>query len=179
MRDDLLIVVDMQNDFVTHGGALYFKEVEKIKPVILDCVNSHIDEKNHIVLTQDWHEQNDVEFKLFPPHCVADSEGAQLFNELESVVWDYERAHFIRKRKFSAFYGTNLDELLDRISPKRVGVCGVATNICVMYTVEELRNREYEVVLYKDGIASYDDSLHKFALSQMKDVLGAEVERWR
>lgn len=179
MCDDLLIVVDMQNDFVTHGGALYFKEAEKIKPVILNCVNSYIDEKNHIVLTQDWHKQNDVEFKLFPPHCVADSEGAQLFDDLKSVVWDYERAHFVRKRKFSAFYGTNLDELLESLSPKRVGVCGVATNICVMYTVEELRNREYEVVLYEDGIASYDDSLHKFALLQMKDVLGAEVERWR
>ncbi len=179
MRDELLIVVDMQNDFVTHGGALYFKEAEKIKPVVLDCVNYHINERNYIVLTQDWHDLDDVEFKFFPPHCVENSKGAQFFDELESAVWDYEHANFVRKRKFSAFYGTNLNKLLERLSPKRVGVCGVATNICVMYTVEELRNREYEVVLYEDGIASYDDSLHKFALLQMKDVLGAEIERWR
>jgi len=179
MRDDLLLVVDMQNDFVTRGGALYFQSAEDVKSVVLDCVSSHIENDQHVIFTQDWHSSDDVEFKLFTPHCVANTAGAELFKGLKELVWNYRYAYFIRKRKFSAFYGTDLDEILEHLAPKRVEVCGVATNICVMYTVEELRNREYDVVLYENGVASYDNSLHQFAISQMKNVLGAKLEKWR
>lgn len=179
MYDDLLLVVDMQNDFVTRGGALYFESAEEIKPVIVNCVKSHIENSQNVILTQDWHNSNDIEFKLFTPHCVVGTSGAELFDELKGIVWNYKHAHFIRKRKFSAFYGTNLDELLKHLNPKKIGVCGVATNICVMYTVEELCNREYNVVVYEDGVASYDDSLHKFAISQMKNIFGVELKKWR
>ncbi len=179
MHDDLLLVVDMQNDFVTRGGALYFESAEGVKPVVLDCVKSHIENNQHVILTQDWHNLDDVEFKLFVPHCIANTNGAELFGELKSIVRDYKYIHFIRKRKFSAFYGTDLDKILKHLSPKKVEVCGVATNICVMYTVEELCNREYNVIVYENGVASYDNSLHKFAISQMKNVLGVEFDRWR
>lgn len=176
---DLLMVVDMQNDFVTQGGALYFEKAEDVKPVVLDCVKEHIKRGKHIIFTQDWHEKNDEEFKLFPPHCVKNTWGAELFKELKETVKGYDKAFFIKKRKFSAFYKTNLDEKLNVLSPKSVGVCGVATNICVFFNVEELRNRDYEVILYENAVASYDEKLHEFAISQMKDVLGARVEMWR
>jgi nicotinamidase/pyrazinamidase len=44
-----------------------------------------------------------------------------------------------------------------------------------MYTVEELRNRDIKTIVYKKGVASFDEEAHKFALNQMKAVLGAEV----
>ncbi len=179
MRDELLIVVDMQNDFVTPGGALYFKSAESVKPVVVDCVRAYVEKEQHVIFTQDWHVQDDVEFKLFPPHCVANTFGAELFEELKKTIENYEYVSFVHKRKFSAFYGTNLDILLKQLNPTKIGICGVATNICVMYTAEELRNREYNVVLYENGVASYDEALHEFAISQMKDVLGVEIGKWR
>ena len=176
---DLLVIVDMQNDFVTKGGALYFEKAEDVKPVVLDCVKNHVEKDENIIFTQDWHEKDDEEFKLFPPHCVKNTWGAELFDELKELVQGYDKAFFVRKKKFSAFYGTDLDEKLKELSPTKIEVCGVATNICVLFTVEELRNRGYEVILYENGVSSYDEKLHEFALSQMRDVLGAKIERWR
>ncbi|HAG08307.1 MAG TPA: cysteine hydrolase, partial [Desulfotomaculum sp.] len=52
---------------------------------------------------------------------------------------------------------------------------GVCTNICVLYTVEELCNRDYKVVVYRQGVASFDLQAHNWALVQMESVLGAKV----
>ena len=44
-----------------------------------------------------------------------------------------------------------------------------------LYTVGELRNRNYKVVIYRDGVASYDPNAHLWALNQMETLLGAEM----
>ena len=56
-----------------------------------------------------------------------------------------------------------------------VSVVGVCTNICVFFTVEELCNRDKRVVVYREGVASFDEAAHAFALQQMESVLGAQV----
>lgn len=175
----LLMVIDMQNDFVTERGALYFPQAEDVKPVVLDIVKNSMEKGYDMIFTKDWHTPNDLEFKRFPVHCVEETQGADLFNELKSLIEFYPKSKFILKRRFSAFYGTDLDDVLKSISPKSIEICGVDTNICVMYTVEELKNRDYDVVLYEDGVGSYDNALHDFAISQMRDVLGVTVKKWR
>lgn len=177
--NELLMVVDMQNDFVTKSGVLYFPKAEAIKPIVIDIVKDSMRKNRDIIFTKDWHEPDDLEFKRFPPHCVRDTYGSELFDELKEVIKGYEMAFFVFKNRFSAFFGTNLHEILGRLSPSKIEICGVDSNICVMYTVEELRNRDYEVVVYEDGIGTYDESLHFWAISQMRDVLGAQLKKWR
>ncbi len=169
----------MQNDFVTKNGSLYFHQAEKVKPVVLDIVKEEMRKGYNLIFTKDWHDPDDLEFKRFPVHCVEKTYGADLFGDLKSVIENYSKVNFILKKRFSAFYGTNLDEILKMLRPNNVEVCGVDTNICVMYTVEELRNRDCNVIVYEDGVASYDEKLHDFAISQMRDVLGAEIKKWR
>ncbi len=169
----------MQNDFVTKNGSLYFHQAEKVKPIVLDIVKERMKNGYALIFTKDWHDPDDLEFKRFPIHCVEKTHGADLFEELKSIVENYSMVNFILKKRFSAFYGTNLDEILRALRPNNVEVCGVDTNICVMYTVEELKNRDYNVIVYEDGVASYDEKLHEFAISQMRDVLGAEIKKWR
>ncbi len=177
--NDLLMVIDMQNDFVTKGGALYFEMAEFVKPVVLDIVRNRISRNYTIIFTKDWHEVSDPEFKRFRPHCIKNSYGSELFDDLKEAVRDYKNSIFILKRRFSAFFGTNLDEILGKLSPSKIEICGVDTNICVMYTVEELKNRDYDVVVYENATASYDEKLHLFAIDQMKNVLGVQLKKWR
>ncbi|WP_456400417.1 cysteine hydrolase family protein [Mesoaciditoga sp.] len=174
-----LMVVDMQNDFVTKNGSLYFEKAESVKPVVLDCVKKYIENNAPIIFTQDWHDEYDKEFNIFPKHCIKDTWGAQLFDNLKKIAEEYDNAFFVKKKKYSAFYRTNLDEKLRTLSPKTVEVCGVTTNICVLFNVEELRNRDFEVIVYENAVASYDDNLHDFAIQQIKDVLGAKICTWR
>ena len=97
---------------------------------------------------------------------------AEVIDELQPFV---KPKHLVPKTRYSAFYDTGLDELLREIAPETVEIVGVCTNICVLYTVEELRNRDYPTVVHRDGVASFDQPAHEFALAQIESVLGAEV----
>lgn len=170
-----LLIIDIQNDFVKPGGALYSNGVEDIIPDILSLVEMFKKEGAPIITTMDWHVAHDPEFEKWPPHCIENTEGAALVKELSDSLKCYEMHYTIKKRKFSAFFGTKFDELLKRLDIEEIHVVGVATNICVLFTVEELCNREYKVVVHEKETASYDERLHKFALREMKEVLGVEI----
>jgi nicotinamidase/pyrazinamidase len=81
----------------------------------------------------------------------------------------------IPKRRYSAFFETNLEQRLEELAPDKIIVVGDCTNICVLYTVADARNRDYAVEVPADCVATFDPDAHKFALHQLKTVLGAEV----
>lgn len=170
-----LLLIDLQNDFIRPGGSLYFDGAERILPFVLSKIGDFKKEDLPIITTQDWHEKNDEEFEIFPTHCVENSEGAMLHDDIKKALEGYEKHYMIRKKRYSAFFETEFDNLIGNLKLDEFEVCGVATNICVLFTVEELRNRGLKVKIYRNGVRSYDDKLHEFALVTMKDVLGAEV----
>jgi nicotinamidase/pyrazinamidase len=109
---------------------------------------------------------------MFPPHCVSGTEEAEIIPELR----DYP-GEVIAKNRYSGFYNTLLDERLQAIRPDKLIVCGVCTDICVMHTVADARNRDYEVEVPTDCVASFNDDGHRFALDHMDKVLGAKLVR--
>ncbi len=170
-----LIIVDLQNDFVQQNGALYFAGAEKVIAPAIDLAKKAIENSWIIITTQDWHDFDDAEFALWQRHCVKNTPGAEIVEPLKTQLENYEKHFSIHKTRYSAFYGTNLDELIGRFSISEVDVCGVVTHICVLFTVEELRNRGIKVRVHEKATASYDSQLHRCAIRLMKDVLGAEV----
>ena len=56
----------------------------------------------------------------------------------------------VDKTRYSAFAGTNLDEILQREQVERVEVVGVCTSICVMETVKELFDRDIPALVYRE-----------------------------
>ena len=101
--------------------------------------------------------------------------GARLIADLENLAHSYSGSVMVTKQRYSGFYNTRLDEIIAGISPAEVHVVGVCTNICVLYTVEELCNRDLKTIVYRDAVASFDEEAHQWALSQMETVLGAEI----
>jgi nicotinate phosphoribosyltransferase len=81
----------------------------------------------------------------------------------------------MRKRRFSGFFGTDLEHRLKALAPEKLIVCGVATNICVLHTVADARNRDYPVEVPLDCVASFDEKAHHFALEHMEKTLGAKL----
>ena len=116
---------------------------------------------------------------MFPPHCIRGSGEDEVVPELTSFA---ERGVVVRKSRYSGFYRTELDDVLRRLRPDVVEVVGVCTDICVMHTVADLRNRDYPVVVQRDMVETYDapghdgDEVNGFALSHMRDILGARIE---
>ncbi len=169
----VLIVVDMLVGFLEKGKPLDCgDDARRIVPFVRNKVEEFVRSGDPVIFVKDSHAPDDAEFKMFPPHCVAGTEEAELIEELRR----YERnGVVVPKTRYSGFYGTKLEEILDELKPEVVEVVGVCTNICVLYTVEGLRNRDYSVVVHRDGVASFDRNAHEFALVQMRDVLGANV----
>lgn len=179
----VLIVVDMQNDFVAEKGALSSQAARDILPFVCSKVEETLAAGDEVVFTLDSHQEDDAEFAKFPPHCLDGSWGHQLVPELQQLLSEnvVDQVHLVKKNRYSGFYQTDLEEYLglteeaERERVDEVELVGVCTNICCFFTAEELANRDVPTKVYAQGVASFDQDAHVFALSQMKTVLGAEI----
>ncbi len=162
---EALIVVDMQKDFCYKDGALYVDGVEKIFEPTKRIVEK-ARKRMPIIFTQDWHREDDVEFKIWPKHCIMNTRGAEIIDELNPSKDDY----FIKKRRYSAFFGTDLDLTLRELGVKKLYVCGVVTNICVLHTVGDAVLRGYDVAVIEDCTAALSDYDQEYAMKHMKNV---------
>ena len=167
-----LLVIDMLNDFINVGGALETGiDGRDIVPFVKDKIEEYRENGDTIIYICDNHEQDDKEFDMFPPHCVKDTEGVEIIKELE--VRDTDKV--ILKRRYSAFFGTDLDLTLREKGITEISLVGVCTNICVLYTSADARNIAYDVNVYREGVASFDREAHDFALKEMETTLGCSV----
>lgn len=167
-----LFVIDMLNDFLRQGGALYCGDISrKIIPFVKEKIEEFHKSGNLVVFICDSHAPDDLEFKMYASHCVENTEGAQIIDELPVDEMDV----IIRKARYSAFYKTRLDDVLEEHNIDEVHVVGVCTSICVMDTVGDLRNRDYKVIVYKEGVADFDPNAHQFSLERMRKTYGAEI----
>lgn len=172
MARGALIVVDMQKGFLEPGRPLYCgAAARKIVPLVVRLVESEMAKGSTIVFTQDTHTEDDLEFEMFPRHCVVGTEENDLVAELQAL-----RGVRLPKTRYSAFFRTPLDAILRRRRVEEVAVCGVCTDICVLHTVADARNRDLPVTVYRDCVASFDPAAHRFALAHMRKILGAKIE---
>ncbi|MCK9216794.1 MAG: cysteine hydrolase [Firmicutes bacterium] len=166
-----LLVIDMLNDFLDKDGALSIGDSKSI----IENVSSRIKEnrlnRNTIIYIMDRHLPQDAEFKMFPIHCLEGDKGAEIIEELAPEKGDYQ----ISKRRYSAFFGTDLDLTLRELGVTELELCGVCTQICVLYTAADARMLNYDVTVLKDCVDSFDKTAHKFALAEMQKTLGIKV----
>lgn len=167
-----LLIIDMLNDFLKEDGALYIGEGAQpaIKATSIALEKGR--QKNWpVIYICDQHLKDDAEFNLFPPHCIKGTKGAAIITELAPQKEEL----IISKRRYSAFYGTELDLYLRERKIEELLVCGVCTNICVLYTTADARMRNYGVKIIKEATASFDNQAHQFALKEMENTLGAKI----
>ena len=167
-----LLVIDMLKDFIEEGGALETgKQGREIVPFVKSKIEEYRKKGYPIIYICDNHEVDDKEFDMFPSHCVKGSRGSDIIEALEVK----ERDKIIYKRRYSAFFGTDLDLYLREKGIKEISLVGVCTNICVLYTSTDARNIDYDVNIYVDGVASFDSEAHSFALKEMEGTLGCRL----
>lgn len=167
-----LLVIDMLKDFIYEGGVLETGDVgREIVPFIKEKIAEYRKEGYPIIYICDNHEVDDKEFLMFPKHSLAGTEGSEIIDELEPEKED----KIIKKRRYSGFFGTDLDLYLREKGINQLSLVGVNTNICVLYTAADARNINYQVQVYKDGVASFNPNAHKFALEEIESTLGCKV----
>ncbi|MBI2017219.1 MAG: cysteine hydrolase [Candidatus Rokubacteria bacterium] len=169
-----LIVVDMIHDFAHEGGALYCgPSMEKIIPVIQNELDRARAAGEPIVYLTDAHMPDDAEFQMFPPHAIVGTKGAEIVPELAPSEADV----VIPKRRYSGFFGTDLDITLRERGIDTLRLVGDCTNICVLYTAADARNLGYAVEVVENGVTSFDEDAHRNALKELEKTLGAKMLR--
>ena len=172
MSKKALIIVDMLNDFIDKNGALYCGDTARsIIPFIQERLEVFRKRKDLVIYLKDSHDKNDKEFERFPSHCIAGTRGSEIIPELAPKPGE----NVIPKKRYSGFYGTDLENILESAGLVEVEVVGVCTSICVMDTVGGLANRDYKITVPVNGVADFDPTFHDFALKRMKQLYGASV----
>lgn len=167
-----LIVVDLLNDFMDENGSLFCgEECKNIIPKIKSRINEFREKNLPIIYLQDSHKEDDLEFEKFPRHCVKNTWGSEIIEELKPGQDDI----IIKKTRFSGFYDTSLADVLDKFSLETLYVTGVCTSICVMDTIGGLSNRDYEVIVPKEEVADFDENMHEFSLKRIENLYGAKI----
>jgi nicotinamidase/pyrazinamidase len=177
--DDLLLIVDVQNDFCP-GGALAVADGDAVVPV----VNRLSERFDHVMLTQDWHPRGHSSFAtshqgsapfetitmpygpqtLWPDHCVQGTAGAAFHPKLLT-----DRAELVIRKGFrsaidsySAFYEndrttpTGLAGYLRERGLKRIFMAGLAIDYCVHYSALDARRLGFETVVVESGCRAID-----------------------
>ncbi|MHA6280677.1 bifunctional nicotinamidase/pyrazinamidase [Salinimicrobium sp. CAU 1759] len=169
-----LVIVDAQIDFMP-GGALEVKQGDKIIPVI----NSILSQFELVVATQDWHpndhksfavnhpgkkefeviELNGLEQKLWPPHCVQGTKGADFHPDLNTdpIEAIFRKGMDPEIDSYSGFYDnghkkiTGLSGYLRERGAVDLYFCGLAADICVYYTLLDALKEGFKATLIEDA----------------------------
>src|SRR6266480_1025842 len=161
----------MIEDFVHEGGALYCgPSMARIVPVIQREIARSRSAGEPVVYLKDDHLPGDAEFQMFPPHALAGTKGAQIVPELAPAKDDV----VIPKRRYSGFFGTDLDITLRERGVDTLRLVGDCTNICV-HTAADARNLGYAVEVLESGVTSFDEEAHRDALRELEKTLGAKI----
>jgi nicotinamidase/pyrazinamidase len=178
MGGRVLIATDVQEGF-TRRGNLASPQMAAAIPRVQRILDEERIRGTPVIFTKDSHVEDDREFEVFPPHCIVGTDEHPLVEELRP--YEAEAAAVIEKRRYSAFFDTDLAEVLERLGPDEVHIIGFCTDICVLHTTSDLRNRDYRVVVRRDGVETFDGPGHpnedtnRWALSHIENVLGARV----
>jgi nicotinamidase-related amidase len=97
------------------------------------------------------------------------TKGCEILSELARAPSDV----VIVKKRYSAFYGTNLDEVLARLAPNALIFAGINTHACIRTTAVDAYQRDWPVILAADCIDSSDKEHHEISMRYMNGKIGA------
>ncbi len=124
-----------------------------------------------VVYVSDAHLPDDSEFEVWPSHALHGSWGGEVVEELAPLQGEF----LVRKRRYSAFFGTDLDLLLRERGIRHLYLAGVLTNICIYATALDGAMRGYGLSVFKDGVASLSTETDAYVFSQLTEVMQAEL----
>jgi ureidoacrylate peracid hydrolase len=180
-----VLIVDMLNEFCKPSGAMVLPGYELLVPPQRRLIEAARRARCPILFIVDGHRANvrqDREFLKRTPHCLEGSWGARVIDELEPREDDI----YVVKRRYSAFFGTDLDLTLKDLGIEGLVVAGVVTNICVRSTVHDAFFLGYTVVVPEDCVAAtgpreqasslYDIATHFGTVCDSSQVIAALLQ---
>jgi len=201
VRPDItvLLIIDMCNDFIHPEGKTAVRAQRPIEHAVavipqmqrliaaarasgvLVVYGQHTTLPGHASDSGPWLDARSRATYSVEDICLDQTWGQQIIDEFALAPGDV----VVKKHRYSAFAGTNLDMVLRSAGIQTTVCCGVSTNVCVESTAREAFSNDYYVVIPADACASWDMNLHEATLASARHRYGtvcttAELEQiWR
>lgn len=173
--NSVLIVIDAQNDFVENMVEPKSAAEEAVNKIV-EVIEFFREKKLPIIYFREIHRKELVDFGREldgnePVHCVEGTRGAQLVDKIKPIDGEYH----IDKRRYSTFFGTDLEILLKGLNVKKVFIVGFITDVCVHYSALDAHQHDYHVKIFKDAVAGSSIEAHNASLKAIEYLQAGSI----
>lgn len=174
MAKTALLIVDMVKDFTDPKGLVFYSQnrmiLPRIKKVLEEC------RKRELLVIFIRHSYRKYKFDKnlvnMRPNCIEGTGG----DEIDPILdVDEKKDYVIKKRRYSGFFGTDLDLILRENDIKNVIITGTKTNCCIRATVTDAYHLDYNVYVVSDCVATNDEVVNQVHLTDIKKYFGRVV----
>lgn len=167
-----LLIIDMISDWTFPDAEALLETTVLIAPRIQALKARCAAAGMPVIYANDNHGRWRSDFRQAVESCLARGGApAAIGRQLAPQTSDF----FVLKPRQSAFFATPLALLLEHLGMRRLVLCGVAGDQCVLITAAEARSRDYEVVVPGDCIASQSAERHERSLKHFEQALQVDV----
>lgn len=171
-ENTVLLVVDMQKDFVRESGSLPVESAKETIPYIRSLISRARKNKIRVCYTQDTQVEDDKEFEIWPKHCIRGTEGWEIIEELKPEGDDM----VFQKNRYDGFYETNLEHYLSHVwHIENIIITGTVANICVAHTAASAGLRWYHIIVPANGISALTEFDQALTLRQVSFLYYGDV----
>ncbi len=97
-------------------------------------------------------------------HCMEDSP----YTDYAELTYPIKGEYLISKRRYSAFFGTDLEILLKGLHVNTLHLIGGLTDVCIHYTAVDAHQHDYHIRVVTDAVAGSSEEAHEYALKAIK-----------
>ncbi|MCK4808251.1 MAG: cysteine hydrolase [Candidatus Aenigmarchaeota archaeon] len=169
-----IVVIDMQNDFFEDEP---LKGIKASLVAKINCLTAFARDKKIPVIwvrqeyKADMSDINLNDKKTGRRITVEGTPGAEILDELDRS----EDETVIVKKRYSAFFGTSFDKVIDGLGVDTLVLCGVNTHACVRTTLIDAFQRDIEVIVAKDCVGSWNPAHHDISLEYFEKNMSVRV----
>lgn len=124
-----------------------------------------------VIYVSDAHLPSDPEIKVWGPHAMKGTKGAQVVKNLSPQKSDYA----FEKRVYSSFQGTGLELLLHDLGVDTVTIVGLLTEICVRHSAADAFMFGFKIKIPQDCVEALSEKAQREGLEYLKSMYGAEI----
>lgn len=170
-----LAIIDMQKDFLDDGAACFIPEGRSVVPAVrslLDAVRAEGLPVIHVITV--WQKDGVDRSRFTTSEILMErglrkgETGSQPIDELTPL----ENEYVVQKKRYSAFFATDLEVLLRSLGVTYLIIVGVATNFCVRSTVHDASFRDFFPIVPYDCTTSYTEEEHQQSLKDIANGFG-------
>ncbi len=171
MPKTALLIVDMVRDFTHPEGKVFYPKNREIAPKIRELLDACREAGLLVVFMQHRYRKGkpDRNLAAMRPCCIEGTKGI----EIDELLRPLEGEYVIPKRRYSSFYGTDLDLVLRENGIKNVLIVGTKTNCCINATALDSYYREYNAYVISDCVGTDDESTNEIYLRDIGKYIGS------